>query len=146
MSESPGYVRWRIAQLLEIGTALRFAWHRTWVLGLGDAVMARGRRWILAQGVCAPSWDCWDPITRSESRIHENEMRKERAVSNYARSFRSGWRFHMGYWFAIGVGRRLGINGAFYGTPGYLARRQRRFDRKRAKRRLPPSSTPGSGT
>ena len=33
-------------------------------------------------------------------------------------------------WFAIDVGKRLGFSGAYYGTDGYLARRQRRFDRK----------------
>lgn len=123
------YVRWRLAQLAELVATFRYAWRRTWQLGLGDEIVAGGRRARLAQGVCAPLWECVTDSPPMRFNAHECEMRKVRTIANYVGSFRSGWRFHFGYWFDIGVGRRLGLPYAYYGTDGYLARRQRRRDR-----------------
>lgn len=124
------YVKWRLAQLVGLAVAFRYAWRRTWRVGLGDVVISKGRRLQIINGVTAPSWDVIDIDTREALRCHERDMRKERTPWNYLGSFRNGWRFWMGYWFAIDVGKRLGFNGAYYGTDGYLARRQRRLDRK----------------
>lgn len=127
---SPSYLRWRFAQLRALTLGLRSAWRRTWRLGIGDRAKTAGRTVLLTNGVCAPTWDCQDIATGEYLRVGEQDMRKVRSITNYIGSFRSGWRWWYGYWFHIDVGRLLGHPGAFYGTPGAMARRQRRFERR----------------
>jgi len=68
---------------------------------IGDEVWYKNSRWILVQGVCAPTWT----LQRGTKRInaHESKMRKVRLLSNYYHSFKSGYRFYMGYWYKIWV-------------------------------------------
>jgi hypothetical protein len=72
-----------------------------WVrkFNLGDRVVYRGEEWTLIQGHSAPTWE----LHRGDgfAKAHEREFRKVRALSNYLGSFRSGYRFYMGYWYAI---------------------------------------------
>lgn len=124
------YMRWRMAQLGALTVAFRYAWRGTWRIGIGDRVDTIGRKLVIRSGVSAPMWDVQDVATGEELRCHESDMRRVRSLSGYAHSFGNGWRFFMGCWFDIEVGRRLGFRGAYYGTDGYLRRRQRRFDRR----------------
>ena len=124
------YIKWRLAQVAALACAFRVAWKRMWQIGIGDTVHTTGRRLLILNGVSAPMWDVQDRVTAEFLRCHERDMRKERTLRNYIGSFRSGWNWWMKSWFEIDVGRRLGFNGAYYGTDGYLARRQRRFDRR----------------
>lgn len=75
-----------------------------WVttLNLGDVVIYKGKRYVLNQGVCSPYWDMGAADGGEYlKRIHENDFTKERTLKNYLGSFRSGYRFFMGYWFDI---------------------------------------------
>lgn len=63
-------------------------------------------------------------------RIALRQMVKSRRLRQFART----WHWWMGAWHAIEVGRLLGFpNCAYYGTDGYLRRRQVRADRRYIK-------------
>lgn len=79
-----------------------------WVprLNLGDEVeTATGEKWTLVQGVCAPRWEMsrgnHEAGTYQRIELHSRDFRKVRSLRNYARSFRSGWRFYMTSWYRI---------------------------------------------
>ena len=44
---------------------------------------------------------------RKLARVHRKDFRKVRSLSNYLGSFRSGYRFYMGYWYTIWVYRGI---------------------------------------
>lgn len=72
-----------------------------WVLSLniGDEVCYEGRIWQLNQGVRAPVWTL---VQNGESiDAHESDFVKLHGPVHWWRSFRSGYRFYMGYWYAI---------------------------------------------
>jgi len=70
-------------------------------LNLGDLVIFGGREWVLVQGVRRPYWDL---ANGDEKRtVHEGNIRKVRRISNYWRSFRSGYRFYMVNWYGIWI-------------------------------------------
>ena len=66
---------------------------------LGDAVWYRGQKWMLIQGVAAPTWS----LARNDERVdaHERDFRKVMTPRNLARSFISGYRFYMTSWYRI---------------------------------------------
>lgn len=73
---------------------------------IGDEVLYQGKVYRLNQGVSCPLWD----IVRDDEclkSIHQDNFRKIRTLKNYWGSFRSGYRFYMGYWYSIWV--RKGI-------------------------------------
>lgn len=89
---------------------MRIAWLALrWVLqlNLGDEVWYQGERWMLVQGVCRPYWDIQHTVHGVRNHIHVSSLRKVRSLRNWWSSFRSGYRFYMGYWYDIWV--RAGI-------------------------------------
>jgi hypothetical protein len=71
-------------------------------LNLGDQVVFEGKRWRLNQGVADPYW----ALAREDEyleRVHRDKFRKVRGPRAAWTSFRSGYRFYMGYWFDIWV-------------------------------------------
>jgi len=74
---------------------------------LRDRVIYDGREWTLTQGVKSPIWTLRRgdysafPSDAESAFVHENDFEKVRSLANYLGSFRSGYRFYMGYWFAI---------------------------------------------
>jgi hypothetical protein len=73
-----------------------------WVpkFNLGDAVIYKGERWHLYQGVASPTWGLSQGggVT---CQAREDEFRKVRSIRNYVGSFMSGYRFYMTSWFSI---------------------------------------------
>ncbi|KKM79720.1 hypothetical protein LCGC14_1347070 [marine sediment metagenome] len=85
---------------------LSFKW--CWKFNLGDEVIYQGKRWRLNQGVCDPSWNLvrGDQKTNSFEKadhVHRSKFRKVWTPRNILRSFCSGYRFYMGYWYGIWV-------------------------------------------
>jgi hypothetical protein len=75
-----------------------------WVprLNLGRKVWYEGEKWMLIQGVCAPSWDLMRGKVRKDF-VHEREFRAVQNPVEWWRAFRSGYRFYMAYWYDIWV-------------------------------------------
>jgi len=69
-------------------------------LNIGDEVWLDGERWMLVQGVCAPSWHLMRGDERKEF-VHESQFKKVRSLKNYWCSFRSGYLFYMMNWYGI---------------------------------------------
>jgi hypothetical protein len=68
-------------------------------INLGDKVWYAGDQWTLTQGVCAPTWTLRAYGQKRE--VKERYFRKVRSLRNYVKSFQSGYRFYMGYWYDI---------------------------------------------
>lgn len=77
---------------------LSLRWIRS--LNLGDIVIHEGREWMLVQGVRRPYWDLARPCSRKDG-VHEKDFKKVKSISNYWRSFRSGYKFYMTNWLSI---------------------------------------------
>ncbi len=76
---------------------------------LGDRVLYGGQEWILNNGVkpaVNPSEIVWDLIRRDPElrlSVRSSALVKVRSFRNYLGSWRSGYRFYMGYWYSIWV-------------------------------------------
>jgi len=74
---------------------------------LGDEVWHDNRRWTLRQGVCDPIWELCRPAQNNEGLVtvkaDRRNFRKIKTPRNLWRSFMSGYRFYMGYWYEIWV-------------------------------------------
>lgn len=80
----------------------RQAWRAMFELNLGDMVEYRGDICVLTQGVCRPSWHMHRLSDNARFEyVHETQFNKVRSVQNMLRSFRSIWRFYVGYWADI---------------------------------------------
>lgn len=87
---------------------LRIAWMAArWIprLNLGDEVEVFDQgRGVLYQGVMAPIWKV--ALDSGENiETHAINLHKVLTPANLYRSFRSGWRFYMGYWYRIWLER-----------------------------------------
>jgi len=77
-----------------------------WVprINLGDRVVWLEDSWphscTVINGVCPESWKLSSPFGDPFS-VKRSECRKIRTAQNYLNSFKSGYRFYMGYWFSI---------------------------------------------
>lgn len=65
---------------------------------IGDKVLYKGKVWILNQGVSKPFWDL---MSTELVHVHESEFRKVWSIENMLGSFKSGYKFYMGYWYDI---------------------------------------------
>ncbi len=77
-----------------------------WRPNLGNRVVFRGERWTLIQGVSDPFWDLVRGAGADRQRedcVHRKDFRKIWTPAEMWFSFRSGYRFYMGYWYDIWV-------------------------------------------
>lgn len=85
---------------------LSFRW--CWKFNLGDRVWFKGKQWVLNQGVADPFWNLVEladeDVRKFEDRVHRSLFRKVWTPRNVWGSFRSGYKFYMGYWYDIWVG------------------------------------------
>lgn len=83
-----------------------------WVpkINLGDKVIwlkdTYAQTYIIINGVCPESWKITDGI-EDAFEVKRTECKKIKTLPNYINSFKSGYRFYMGYWYSIWV--RIGI-------------------------------------
>jgi hypothetical protein len=78
---------------------LSFKWvFRT---NLGDRVIYRGKEYTVANGVQSGSWRLAGLENWRDGWVARTECRKVKTLSNCVGSFRSGYRFYMGYWYDI---------------------------------------------
>lgn len=70
---------------------------------LGDKVIYQGKQYIVANGVRANSWRLLDLDNGDNGWVKRNECRKVKTVANIIESFKSGYRFYMGYWYNIWI-------------------------------------------
>lgn len=75
-----------------------------WVgkINLGNRVKYAGQIWTVSNGVARPSWSLvrYEPHQYLEY-INEKDFQLIQNPTEWFRSFRSGYRFYMGYWFDI---------------------------------------------
>lgn len=84
---------------------LRIVWlSLRWVgrINIGNRVRYQGRIWTVSNGVALPKWSLvrWEPQEYLEY-VHEGDFQLIQSPREWWRSFQSGYRFYMGYWFAI---------------------------------------------
>lgn len=74
-----------------------------WVpkINLGDIIIYQGKRYFVANGVCAPSWDIQLVGGFERLLIHQSKFKKECTLKNFMGSFKSGYRFYMTSWYSI---------------------------------------------
>ena len=80
---------------------LSFKW--IFKTNLGDLVYYRDKTYVVANGVRANQWRLHNLENKDNGWVKRNECRKVVSISNMSRSFKSGYRFYMGYWFDIWV-------------------------------------------
>ena len=70
---------------------------------LGDQVVYSGKKYLIANGVVSNCWRLSGLQNDNDGWVKRNECRKIITPYNLLHSFRSGYRFYMGYWFNIWV-------------------------------------------
>ena len=79
-----------------------------WVIriNLGDKIIWLKDTWpqtyTVINGVCPGSWKVTDGI-EDAFEVNRSECQKIKTIQNYFNSFKSGYRFYMGYWYDIWV-------------------------------------------
>ncbi len=79
-----------------------------WMLkiNLGDKVIWLKDTWpqtyIVTNGIPYEIWKITDGI-EDAFEVPRNECKKIKTIPNYTHSFKSGYRFYMGYWYRIWV-------------------------------------------
>lgn len=76
-------------------------------INLGDNVWYNGKIYGVSNGVRPDMWRLANLLNGDNGWINCNECRKVWTLKNMRRSFRSGYRFYMGYWFRIWVNTGL---------------------------------------
>lgn len=74
-----------------------------WVprVNLGDLVLYKGERWIVANGVVSGRWDLWCDVKKERISVSRNDVVKIKTIKNYWGTFRSARRFYYTSWFSI---------------------------------------------
>src|ERR1051325_3502542 len=78
-----------------------------WVFkfNIGDLVWYQNEQWTLSQGVKSPIWTLrkcqYERCDSKGVEVSESDFSKVKSLANYWGSFRSGYRFYMGYWYDI---------------------------------------------
>ena len=85
---------------------LSFKWVRN--VNLGDLVWYQGKKYSVSNGVMSNSWRLFDirtgnTETANDGWVPRSECKKVKSISNYIGSFKSGYRFYMGYWYDIWI-------------------------------------------
>jgi len=72
---------------------------------IGDRVRHKSKVWILNQGVRSPIWKMYRYSSQGylECEALEQDFKKLMSFNDMLQSFKSGYRFYMGYWFEIWV-------------------------------------------
>ena len=70
-------------------------------INLGDIVLCEGRRWVVSQGVTAPTWEIQTVDGFERKSVHESLFKKEPTFKNYLGSFKFGYSFYMTSWYQI---------------------------------------------
>lgn len=68
---------------------------------LGDKVIYQGKRYIVANGVRPYSWRLSNLNNGVNGWVNRNECKKVKTIANIIGSFKSGYKFYMGYWYNI---------------------------------------------
>ena len=78
-----------------------FSFRWIFKINLGDYVWYNGDKYIVANGVRCNSWRLSGLNNNDDGWVKRNECRKSWTPKNIMGSFKSGWRFYMGYWYHI---------------------------------------------
>ena len=72
-------------------------------INLGNYVWYKGKKYMVLNGVRLESWRLGDLDNGDSGWVPRSECKLSLAPSNILHSFRSGYRFYMGYWYDIWV-------------------------------------------
>lgn len=70
-------------------------------INLGDLVWYKGKKYVVLNGVRPHSWKLNIQKNDNDGWVPRNECRKVLTLKNMYGSFKSGYRFYMGYWYDI---------------------------------------------
>lgn len=77
-------------------------------LKLGDVVYYKGCRYLAIDGAADPFWSIHNGQGRRDY-IHKSELKMEPLIKRFWFSFKSTFKYYMGYWYQIDVAK----NGKF---------------------------------
>lgn len=112
---NPSWIRWRWAQARTVSSELWSCARNAFRIHLGNRVWYQGREWLVVNGVNPGKWDLIDAQSRERVLAPRAEVRRKRNLREVRHALRAHWHWLHGYWFHINVGKRLGLNGAYYG-------------------------------
>ncbi len=76
-------------------------------VNLGDKVIYKGQEYVVANGVRSNSWRLHGLNNGVSGWVSRDDCCKVKTLPNYINSFKSGYRFYVGYWYDIWV--RVGV-------------------------------------
>lgn len=89
--------------LLIVGLSIKWMFR----VNVGDLVIYQGKQHQVLNGVRCESWRLGDLDNGDDGWVLRSDCKKVWTPQNMIGSFKSGYRFYMGYWFKIWVNKGI---------------------------------------